>query len=310
MSPRSSAALLAVLTACASEPSRSGGDSVRSDPAGRAITSSLELAPAMIFVEGGRFTMGDVFGEGREEAIPHEVRLGDYYLSRDEVTVAQFRRFVEATGFVTRAEREGTALVYRFVSEEERGWEETSGIAWRDPGYEQGDDHPVVAVTWDDAMAYAEWLAEETGRPYRLPTEAEWEYAARAGGQRIPWPWGEAPPSGDRLNFADASTSYPWSVDSIDDGHSRTAPVGTYGPDGFGFHDLAGNVWEWCLDRYAPYQEGSADDPTGPTAGENRVMRSGSWINAADFARTTRRNWDDPANRYVNLGFRVALPAP
>lgn len=271
----------------------------------------FDLLPAsknrMIFVKGGTFQMGDLAGDGREDEKPHPVTLSDFYMSQYEVTVADFRRFIEDTGYLTEAERKGSALVYFFVDDSTRGWRETPGINWRNPGYDQSDEHPVTTVSWPDAKAFANWLSEKTGRLYRLPTEAEWEYAARNGGEAIKFPWGNSEPTGSESNFADRNTPYPWSADSVDDGYFKAAPVGSYPANGLGLYDMSGNVWEWCEDWYGTYSEAQSTDPTGPPSGEYRIMRGGAWNSRPYATRASSRNYDSSEKRYENLGFRVVV---
>ncbi len=267
--------------------------------------STSDIEPEMVLVHGGTFQMGDLFGDGRDGETVHPVTIDDFFIGETEVTVAEFRRFVEATNYVTEAEQQGTAKVYVFVNDSTRGWVDSTGISWQNPGYDQTDKHPVVAVSWKDANAYTDWLSKTWGKPYRLPTEAEWEYAARNGGKKIKYPWGNEPQD-NVANFADASTPYPWAADSLNDSYKKTAPAKSFPANELGLYEMSGNVWEWVEDWHSSYPLEEQVNPAGPATGEYRVMRGGSWINGP--YRNSARNWDDPTARYHNLGFRIALP--
>ena len=194
-----------------------------------------------------------------------------------EVTNRDFGRFVEETGYQTEAEREGRGRVYRLGA----GWEDTPGASWRKPGWETKPEEPVVLVSWNDAKAYCGWLAKKTGDACRLPSEAEWEYACRAGATTEFW-WGDRMEDGaGKVNGADQTrlpNGSPWSRGfPFADGYWRTAPVGSSAPNAWGLYDMHGNVWEWCEDWYATYTSGVAIAPRGPAMGLNCVSRGGSW---------------------------------
>jgi len=328
---RSSIALLAcaLLTACASVPApavtsivdATGIDFVRI-PAGEFLMGSDEdpqtLARAFPAYDPARFTqLGD-------EGPVHKVRITrSFWLGRHEVTVAQFRRFVEASGHVPESEADGTggygfnpaydpATTTRGDAFEGRN----PKYSWRDPGFAQGDDHPVVNVSWNDAVAMARWLSAKEGMTYRLPTEAEWEYAARAG-TRTRFQTGDDPRSllrGANVFDQDAARNWlRWQAFALDgsDGYAFTAPVGRFAPNAFGLHDMHGNVWEWCADWHADdyYARSPLDDPTGPTEGDVRVRRGGSWHTWAFYARSSFRNWNSPETRYTLVGFRLLREA-
>ncbi|MCY4121255.1 MAG: formylglycine-generating enzyme family protein, partial [Acidobacteria bacterium] len=211
----------------------------------------------------------------------HEVEVPSFALSNHEVTRGQFRAFVAATGHDTRGGCVGVG----------------SG-SWRDQDG-QNDDHPVVCVNWDDAQAYVRWLRGETGGRYRLPSESEWEYAARAG-TTTSWFWGDR--AEDGCEYADAAY--------CDDGWMRTTPVGSLRANGFGLHDIAGNVWEWVEDCWHNDYDGAPRDGSAWTRGGNcgrRVLRGGSWIDGPPrIFRSAFRNRFDAEDRYANVGIRVA----
>jgi sulfatase modifying factor 1 len=263
-------------------------------------------------IEPGKFMMGTPENEpGRypNERL-HEVRITRaYLLGKYEVTRDQFRVFINDPGYNTDAETQGFALLWTG-----KGWEKRSGGSWRDVGFEQTDDHPVVSMSWNDAVAFVRWLSRKERRQYRLPTEAEWEFACRAGTQTA-YPWGDNPDDGGGFaNAADQNarrrvpnyvTAFRW-----DDGFVYTAPVGRFKPNPWGLFDMVGNALEWCSDYYGPYPAGETLDPKGPAQGDqngSRVLRGGSWTNRPLDIRTGFRHWH-AANYQLNvIGFRLAL---
>jgi formylglycine-generating enzyme required for sulfatase activity len=224
----------------------------------------------MVLIRGGEYEVGSDVGE-EDERPARRVTLDPFYLDAREVTNAEFTRFVAATGY-----------------EAEGDWRRYAG-----PGRET---HPVVSVTWSDASAYAKWV----GR--RLPTEAEWEAAARGGLQ------GTAYPRGSELRPEDANFGALFE----DEDSPRTAPVGSFPPNGYGLYDMAGNVWEWCSDYYAPdaYSRGPKRNPAGPERGAARVARGGSWNDPATSLRVSNRLEATPSLIGPVFGFRCARSAP
>ena len=270
--------------------------------------------PEMIVVRGGSFVMGAHGGEeGRPEGPPREVRVErDFALGRYEVTNAEFEAFVDATGYRVEKGCRG-----KFDGE----WENHPESNWADLmlGQEYRPDHPVTCVSWLDARAYVDWLAEMSGRPYRLPTEAEWEYAARAGAVGS-FTWGADPGLACAYanvydSSADSVHDFGWQAADCDDGYPTLAPVGMYTPNAFGLYDVAGNVWEWVEDCYVePYTaelptDGSAlEVPPGQC--ERRGVRGGSWITRPDRQRLTFRGRDPEDIHYTFFGLRVARSLP
>ncbi|NIN11718.1 MAG: SUMF1/EgtB/PvdO family nonheme iron enzyme [Gemmatimonadales bacterium] len=281
----------------------------------------------MVYVPAGSFAMGSGglswlrftgnFLEGtlklhplKNESPRHSVYLGGFWIDRTEVTVAQFRRFTTATGYRTSAERDDWGKPWR-AGPQDREWPRVSGISWRRPhDRETGarDEHPVVQVSWDDATAYCRWADA------RLPTEAEWEKAARGtDGRRFPW-GNEFDPS--RLNYCDSACPVErWRDPEHGDGFALTSPVGSY-PEGASPHgalDMVGNVWEWVADWYdSEYYERSPEaNPTGPDSGTLRAMRGGAWYDgeAEAWTTTTVRHQNPPWDRYEDVGFRCAMDA-
>jgi formylglycine-generating enzyme required for sulfatase activity len=236
-----------------------------------------------VHVPAGEFLMGSTESDAdayEDERPQHTVYLGAFQIMQTEVTNAMFERFVNATGHRTMAEAAGKSWVFDV---NKKKWKEIAGANWRHPrgpGSNLGGlgSHPVVHVSWDDAVAYCAWAGG------RLPTEAEWEKAARGTDGRK-YPWGNQPPAGDLLNFADRNLDVEWADKNTEDGYQFTAPVGSYpkGASPYGALDMAGNVWEWVADWYdAAYYAGSPrSNPTGPADGEYRVLRGGCWNNDA-----------------------------
>ncbi|HRN75084.1 formylglycine-generating enzyme family protein [Ottowia sp.] len=263
-------------------------------------------------------------GDQTDEAPVHRVRITrDFWLGEHAVTVGQFRRFVEASGYVPESIRDGTGG-YGFNPNYDPALTERGDLfegrdprySWRHTGFAQTDNHPVVNVTWNDAVAMARWLSQREGVSYRLPTEAEWEYAARAG-TRTRYPAGDDPAVlQGSANIFDRETALRWprwreQAGSGSDGHPFTAPAGSFAPNAFGLYDMIGNVWEWCADWYGEdyYARSPVDDPPGPASGEVRVRRGGSWHSWPLYSRVAFRNWNTPETRYVLVGFRLLREA-
>jgi formylglycine-generating enzyme required for sulfatase activity/tetratricopeptide (TPR) repeat protein len=269
----------------------------------------------LVLIPAGRFMMGALpTEEGRlQDETYCDVQISrPFYLGAYEVTRGQFRRFVEATGYQTDAEKSATgAMGYN----EQTGQFEASRLySWRNTGYPQADDHPVVNVSWEDAKAFCEWLSRTEGKTYRLPSEAEWEYACRAGTTTRYW-------SGDREedllavdNVADAALKRKFpSIDAArgEDGDLFTVPVGKRRANPWGLFDMHGNVTEWCADLYGATLTGGRD-PDGPPNGSQRVQRGGSWSDGPRDCRAARRPSRPPHSCNSSTGFRVVLltPAP
>lgn len=294
-----------------------------------ASSSEAQMPPdGMVAVKGGCFMMGQddlekdwlIKTVGREkydkylfdERPLHEVCVDGFYMSAREVTVSEFKAFVEDTGYRTEAERSGGCIRYFEESFwKKAGWRPDDSITWRSPGFTQTGSHPVVCVSWNDAAAYAQWKAKKTGLGHRLPTEAEWEYAARSRGKNYRYSWGEGPPSANVGDKA-AKRQFPgWQVwDGYDDGYVFTSPAGSFKPNELGLFDMTGNVWEWCSDRWDTgyYARSPKNNPAGPETGEYRIARGGAWNDPARVARISRRGNDKQSDRLVNSGFRLVAP--
>jgi formylglycine-generating enzyme required for sulfatase activity/serine/threonine protein kinase len=255
----------------------------------------MKLVP----IPPGKFTMGSPDNEpGREahEGPQHEVALTrPFYLGVYEVTLGQFRAFVMDTKYQTEAEKGGDGA-YAFVPPGE--WKNDPQANWQNPRFEQDDDQPVVCVSWNDAMAFCEWLSRKEGKKYALPTEAQWEYCCRAGSQA-------------KFGFGDDDevlAEYAWFVGNS---QMRTHRVGEKKANAWGLHDMHGNAWEWTADRYAAdyYANSPKEDPHGPRAGDNRVLRGVGWNEYVSNCRTAYRygNAAPTSARTSFIGFRVAL---
>jgi sulfatase modifying factor 1 len=287
-------------------------------PAGEFLMGSDEspesLAKAYPQYENKRFM--DLF----DEAPVHRVRITrGVYMGQFEVTVGQFRKFIEASGYVPESIADGTggygyradydpAKTARGDAFEGRDLK----YSWHNPGFAQTDEHPVLNVTWNDAVALAKWLSAKEGVTYRLPTEAEWEYACRAG-TRTRYANGDAPEGVVKLgNVFDADSRVNWQrwdkfSLSAHDGFAFTAPVGSFAPNAWGLYDMHGNAWEWVSDWHADdyYAKSPLNDPQGPVDGNVRVRRGGSWHTWSFYARSAYRNWNAPDSRYTLVGMRL-----
>ncbi|MDB5779197.1 MAG: recombination protein RecF [Polaromonas sp.] len=333
MNPRTLLLLLAgplLLAACASVPA---------PPAFEVLENSLGMK--FVRLPAGEFLMGSDetpqalardypqheawrFSELADEAPVHRVRISrPFFLGQHEVTVGQFRRFLQASGHVPESVADGTGGY---------GYNPAHGLdasgrgdlfegrdpkySWRNPGFAQDDSHPVLNVTWNDAVAMSRWLSRQEGRRYRLPTEAEWEYACRAGSASR-YPSGNRPESLRVIaNTFDAEAARHWpalraQAQPGSDGHAFTAPAGSFRPNAFGLHDMLGNAWEWTADWHdeAYYAASPAADPPGPADGTVRVRRGGSWHTWALYSRCSYRNWNSAQTRYTLVGMRLLLEA-
>jgi formylglycine-generating enzyme required for sulfatase activity len=274
--------------------------------------------PRMVVIPAGEFTMGSPAaeaGRGVDESPQRQVAIGQAFaLGRSEVTVAEFRRFAEESGYRTEAERDTRALgcsgfIYADPSAGNPGSQ--AATSWRNPGLAQAESHPVLCVSWNDARAYAQWLSKKTGKRYRLPSEAEWEYAARAGSVAARH-WGDDPVQACRFaNVADQSRFQTWGFGQkheCTDGHYFTAPAGGYSPNRYGLYDMLGNVWEWTEDCWNASYAGAPQDGNAWLTGDcaQRVSRGGSWSTVPRFARSATRYRNNTDHRDNLTGFRLA----
>jgi sulfatase modifying factor 1 len=290
----------------------------------QASESSVEsLKSNFVFIEGGEFLMGTESSEGFPsdgEGPVRKVKLNDFYISPYTVTNADFKAFVDQTGYITETERFGWSYVFHLLTSEEvkskvtqvpQGvpwWLPVEGASWKHPegpgtGIDDRMDHPVVHVSWNDADAYCRWSGT------RLPTEAEWEYAARGGLEQKTYPWGDLlkPDSKHRCNIWQGK--FP-EVNNASDGYVGTAPVDAYEPNGYGLYNVSGNVWEWCADWFSPKYH-TATSNVNPYFRKNtgsRSMRGGSFLCHRSYCnryRVAARSSNTPDSSTSNCGFRV-----
>jgi formylglycine-generating enzyme len=297
----------------------------------------------MVRIPGGTFWMGSDDARFRDASPVHQVRVDGFWIDRTDVTNVQFEKFVNATGYVTIAEKKpdpatvpgvapellvAGAVVFTkpegpvALNDPSQWWRYVAGASWRHPegpdsGLKGREDHPVVDIAWDDAVAYANWSHK------RLPTEAEWEYAARGGLDRKPYVWGDQFKPGEKFmanyfqgHFPDDNTG--------EDGFPGTSPVGSFPPNGYGLYDMAGNVWQWCSDWYRPdyyallsaaSKNAPSANPTGPDSAYDpdepqvakRVMKGGSYLCTDQYCgrfMPGSRGKGDPDTPLNHVGFR------
>ncbi|MGZ3277943.1 MAG: formylglycine-generating enzyme family protein [Caulobacteraceae bacterium] len=298
-------AAVSALLVLAEAPAGLAQASAPPSPAAR-FSDCPDVCPVMVRVPGGSFQMGDASGLAQSDEGPvHAVTVPAFAAGAYEVTQAEFAAFVAATGFTAPAGCQTDSV-------QSGRWRFYPDANWRNPGFPTGDRLPVVCVSWADANAYTAWLSQKTGKRYRLLSEAEWEYAARAGTSTQYW-WGDSP---DALcayaNGPDASakTKFPqWPAAACDDGQALAAPVGSFKPNAFGLYDMAGNAWEWTADCYEADYDVQPRNGTAYTGGGcfRRVLRGGSWVYGLGDLRSTRRNHLPPPQIHGgDIGFRVA----
>ena len=279
----------------------------------------------MVLLDGGEFLMGSEDRDGFPadgEGPVRQVTLSSFWVDPVAVSNARFAAFVQATGHVTEAERYGWSFVFGGLLPDDfpptRGaaqapwWRQVFGADWRHPegpgsSVEERMDHPVVHVAYPDALSYCAWAG------VRLPTEAEWEYAARGGLRQARFPWGDELTPGGRHRCNIWQGQFP-GHNTLDDGYLGTAPVDAYQPNGLGLYNAAGNVWEWCADWFHTgfHRNGPRRDPTGPPSGEARVIRGGSYLCHHSYCtryRVGARSSNTPDSSTGNMGFRVACDA-
>ena len=297
-----------------SEPTKGPGiPTRRTVKIGGGIMMDMIFVPAGSFMMGSRLTAADTAARygGSEESYTdeqphHRVRINSpFYVGRHEVTVAQFKRFLEESDHLMDGQKGGTVHRNGALTVDEN-------VSWDSPGFEQSDAHPVVLVSWDDAVAFCKWLGRKDSRTYRLPTEAEWEYACRAGSDAVFW-WGsEVDRTGETGNVNDPKRS-----DEVEEADrattrnvaTRTAAVGQYTANHLGLHDMIGNVREWCADAYGPYSPQLDAEPTVVPHAQARAIRGSAWCDDARESRSANRFHGDPGSRHDCVGFRVLTPA-
>jgi len=255
------------------------------------------FVPKMVYVAGDTFTMGCTAEQTdcwENEKPTHKVKVSSYYIAAYELTLAQFKQFIDSSGYKTDAEKSGWSYVRVGSS-----WVKMDSVDWRCgvAGLTRPEsewNHPVIHVSWNDAKAYCDWLSKVTGKKYRLPTEAEWEFASRGGTKT----------EGNRFSGASKPGDVGWYADNSS---ASTHAVGLKSPNELGLYDMSGNVWEWCSDWDGNYAADSLSNPTGATTGTNKILRGGSWLSFYWSVRTTNRNNYDPASSCTVNGFRVVM---
>lgn len=235
------------------------------EPATQNVPEDANAPAGMVLIPAGTFIMGS--NDYDNEKPPHQVSIAAFYMDKYEVTVAQYQKFLAANP----------------SHDQPTKWNEQL----------QNANRPVVNVSWNDAVAYCEWLSRQRGKRVRLPTEAEWEYAARGGlnGKKYPW--------GDDITTSNANFYSSDNTNALQD-------VGLYSPNNYGLYDMAGNVWEWCSSLYKRYPNNRNDGRENLSTDDARVLRGGSWVNGADYLRCADRGNDEPSHRSLNVGFRCA----
>jgi len=274
------------------------------------VAKKTPLPENFVLIRGGQFTMGSPESEVDRSSneTQHEVRLSDFAMCRFAVTLGEFRRFAQTGGYRTDAEKENSSKVFNG-----KEWIDKTGVNWRH-GISGADrppaeeNHPVVHVSWNDAVAYCQWLSEERDGLFRLPTEAEWEYACRAG-TATPFSTGENLTTWQ----ANYNGDYPYRDFPRGANRGNTVPVDAFKPNAFGLFNMHGNVWQWCSDWFgATYydecrKQGVIQNPQGPESGSARVLRGGSWYYYARYCRSAYRNFDYPGCRLNLVGFRLVF---
>ncbi len=268
-------------------------------------TARPAVQPEMVSLTGGCFQMGSPMHEqGREDRErQHRVCVEGFAMGKHEVSVAEFRQFVEDTAYRTEAERQGGCSIWSGA------WRKEKSASWMNPGFDQEPNYPVTCVSWNDARAYAEWLSTLSARHYRLPTEAEWEYAARAGITSSRY-WGDG--THQACSFANAADhsfgeahAVSWSVHDCRDGFVATAPAGHFQPNGFRLQDMLGNVWEWTCSAYDEHYRGGERRCGADKTSLPRVIRGGAWVSRPIRVRSASRHHARPSHRSTSIGFRL-----
>jgi sulfatase modifying factor 1 len=323
--------VLAVLTAGLASEEVAPAEKEATPAAAKVVSNSIGMK--LVLIPAGEFKMGSgesakdtaaffnkTYGEDflradyfKDEHPQHRVRITrPFYLGTYHVTRGQFRQFVKDTGYKTDAEKGDNKGAFGFDPEGkgEFAFNFNEKYSWQNAGFEQSDEHPVVNVSWNDAVAFCQWLSRKEGKTYRLPTEAEWEYACRAG-TTTRYYSGDDPETLAKVGNVDdamVEAKFQYTI-KASDGYVFTSPVGKFIPNAFGLYDMHGNAWQWCADWYGLEYNAKplANDPTGPDSGDDRVLRGGSWDYRLRDLRCCVRGAHTPTDLSNCLeGFRVA----
>jgi len=289
----------------------------------------------MILISGGSYKMGDFTGNSFANERPvHDVFLDAFYMSKYQLTVGEFRDFVEESGYVTDCEKKKEGKVFLVENGRQKFYVD-SLASWQYVGYVPNDNQPVTFVSWIDAVTYCNWRSkkenltccyqiigdsvfwDKSAKGYRLLTEAEWEFVARSGGKNYKFAWGnDSIPmiNGQKAanikceTFKKANWTYVnlkpvWK--GYESGHIYTSPVGSFAPNELGIYDICGNVYEWCWDWYGDYRENPVQNPDGPATGKARVCRNVGYACPIEQIGTTHRGSAEPNRFFDNVGFRI-----
>jgi len=247
-----------------------------------------------VLVPPGEFDMGSNDGPAEERPL-HKAKISKpFYMGKYEVTVGQFRAFADTAKYQTEAEKYGKGRIWQ-----DGKWQEVAGVDWRTPGFPQEDNCPVCMVTWNDAQEFCNWATKSTGRTLRLPTEAQWEYACRAG-------------TSTQFNTGEKDSDLEQAAWFNRNSGMHTNAVGQRKANAWGLYDMHGNVWEWVQDYFGDkyYAESPPVDPQGPANGRDHLRRGGGWLHGPDFSRSAFRCLLNPDGRYTDVGFRCAVDVP
>jgi formylglycine-generating enzyme required for sulfatase activity len=256
---------------------------------GKIITNSIGMK--FVSVKPGTFMMGSNDGYDSEKPVHRVTFTKSFYMQTTEVTVGQWKKFINDTNFKTEAERKGGSYVWNG-----KKWTKKKGVYWDNPGFYQKDNSPVTCVSWNDSNKFIDWLNKKEGKKYRLPTEAEWEYAARGGKKS----------RGYKYSGSNNLDAVGWHYKNS---NNKTHPVAEKKPNELGIYDMSGNVWEWCEDKWHSNYEGASNDGSAWETGDSsfRVFRGGSWNDDARDCRVAFRFNVNPGNRLSFMGFRLVL---
>lgn len=280
------------------------------------LDAASKVTLKLVRIPAGKFLMGSPASEKERDSdeAQHEVTISKpFYMGATHVTVDQFAAFAKSSGYKTESERAGGAKGFE-INNGNFEFKMQPGRSWRNPGFEQKGDHPVVFVSWNDARAFCTWLSRKSRKTVLLPTEAQWEYACRAGTQ-TEYPWGETADEGKGwLNAADQSLKkvvpgIRWPGLNWEDGYVFTSPGASFKANAFGLYDMTGNAWHWVQDQDSAYPTSAVRDPMGGSGGNVRIIRGACWRDNAKMCRSADRRRLAPGTHNDSSGFRVVVVA-